>query len=350
MIAARNSWCVAFDNLSGLPVWLSDALCRLSTGGGLSKRELYTDEGEILFDATRPILLNGIDAVVTRGDLMDRSTVLWCPIIPEAEKKTETALRRAFKSAWPRVLGALLGAVVCALQRFDTVKLDRLPRMADSTQWIVAAEPALGWAPGTFLKAYAANRALANSVVLDSSVIALPMRELLAQSHGSWSGSPTELWQALRKRTEDASSRDWPKSPSALTEKLSRIGPNLRAAGITIQHERGAKRRTITIRNRPVLAAADTKEQPSTEPTVARRFPRKHPMRFPRRWPMRFPRRATPEVLKKITESLPSDVPEADDAEDALGRAISHIIRKIPKDKMASPTKLSHDKNPPWVN
>lgn len=49
MIGATNSWLVAYDNLSsGLPGWLNDALCVVSTGGGMSTRELYTDSEEAL--------------------------------------------------------------------------------------------------------------------------------------------------------------------------------------------------------------------------------------------------------------------------------------------------------------
>src|SRR5262249_55588755 len=48
MIAATNGWLLAFDNLSVLRGWLSDALCRLSTEGGFSTRELYTDQDEVL--------------------------------------------------------------------------------------------------------------------------------------------------------------------------------------------------------------------------------------------------------------------------------------------------------------
>jgi hypothetical protein len=54
---ARSSWLLAFDNLSEIPNWLSDALCRLSTGGGFSARELYSDTGQIVFEGTRPIVL-----------------------------------------------------------------------------------------------------------------------------------------------------------------------------------------------------------------------------------------------------------------------------------------------------
>ena len=43
MIAARNSWCIAFDNVSRLSPRLSDDLCRMATGGGFSTRQLYTD-------------------------------------------------------------------------------------------------------------------------------------------------------------------------------------------------------------------------------------------------------------------------------------------------------------------
>lgn len=54
-IAAIHSHVVAFDNLSGAQPWLSDALCRLATGGGLSKRTLFTDDDETVLDAIRPI-------------------------------------------------------------------------------------------------------------------------------------------------------------------------------------------------------------------------------------------------------------------------------------------------------
>ena len=49
MIAANNSRLLAFDNLSGIPAWLSDALCRVATGGSLAVRQLYTDDEEVLF-------------------------------------------------------------------------------------------------------------------------------------------------------------------------------------------------------------------------------------------------------------------------------------------------------------
>jgi hypothetical protein len=54
-----------------LPAWISDTLCRLATGGGFAVRQLYTDQNEVLFDAARPVILNGVEDIVTRPDLAD---------------------------------------------------------------------------------------------------------------------------------------------------------------------------------------------------------------------------------------------------------------------------------------
>src|ERR1700730_10580660 len=81
MIAAKNSHLLAFDNLSGLPAWLSDALCPLATGGSFAVRQLYTDDEETLFEAARPILMNGIEDVISRPDLADWAIVVNLPAI-----------------------------------------------------------------------------------------------------------------------------------------------------------------------------------------------------------------------------------------------------------------------------
>ena len=116
MIAANNGYLLAFDNLSGLPHWLSDALCRLATGGSFAVRRLYTDDEEVLFEAARPILLNGIEEVISRPDLGDRAIFLTLAPIAEADRRPEAELWREFEIARPRILGALLDAVVHGLR------------------------------------------------------------------------------------------------------------------------------------------------------------------------------------------------------------------------------------------
>jgi hypothetical protein len=106
MIAANNSHLLAFDNLSGLPDWLSDALCRLATGGSFAVRQLYTDAEEVLFEASRPILLNGIEDVIHRPDLGDRAIFLTLAPIAERNRRPEAELWREFETARPLILGA----------------------------------------------------------------------------------------------------------------------------------------------------------------------------------------------------------------------------------------------------
>ncbi len=63
--ATAGSWVVALDNISTVPEWLSDALCRASTGDGDVRRELYTNGDLYVIAFRRVVLLNGIDLGAT---------------------------------------------------------------------------------------------------------------------------------------------------------------------------------------------------------------------------------------------------------------------------------------------
>jgi hypothetical protein len=121
---------LAFDNLSDLTPWLSDRLCRLATGSGFATRELFSDDDEVIFSATRPVILNGISEVVTRSDLLDRSLVLTFPTIPDALRRDERGLLRDFTIARAGILGGLLDAVSSALRHLAGVRLARAPSPA----------------------------------------------------------------------------------------------------------------------------------------------------------------------------------------------------------------------------
>src|SRR5262245_40510979 len=151
MIATSNGWIIALDNLSHLPPWLSDALCRLSTGGALSTRLLFTDGDEHMIEAIRPVLLNGITDVVQRGDLQDRAITITLPAIADSDRLPESEIWQAFNSAAPGILGALLDIIAVALCRLPTVRPAALPRMADWARWVTAAEPACEWSDGDLL-------------------------------------------------------------------------------------------------------------------------------------------------------------------------------------------------------
>ena len=234
-VAAGSSCCVAFNNLSGVPPWLSDGLCCLSTGGAFGTRTLYTDDEETVFSGKRPVILNGIDRIAARNDLADRCITRTLPAIPEHQRRTEKELREEYERLAPGILGALLEAVACGLKCRDSVRLARLPRMADFAVWAVACEPALDCAPGAFLAAYEGNRGEAVEQALEADTVATALRRLM-EGREEWTGSPSDLLGLLTKKTPEAETKSkyWPKQPATLGKRLRRAAPFLRATGMVI--------------------------------------------------------------------------------------------------------------------
>lgn len=264
-IAAHNSWALCFDNLSGMSLWLSDALCRVATGGGFSTRTLYANDEETIFDYIRPVIVNGIDEIVARHDLLDRSIVITLPVIHDEARQDERAFWAAFEEARPRILGGLLNAASTALKNASVVKLDKLPRMADFAKWVAAAEPALPWEPGGFLEAYGGNRSEAMELALESSVIATAIREFLEEIN-EWEGSATDLHKVLQDiiPEETKKTKSWPKTAPSLAKKLREMATFLRRTGIEVVFFRqpgGDRRKVIKIyRNSTVPAVPSVPE------------------------------------------------------------------------------------------
>ena len=231
-IAASNGHVLAFDNVSGLPAWISDTLCRLATGGGFAVRQLYSDQDEVLFDAARPVILNGIEDIVTRPDLADRAVFLTLEPIPEERRRPEQELWAAFEAERPRILGVLLDAVAKGLAscRAPSSKSCRAWRI--SRLWATACETAL-WPSGTFWSAYCGNRDEAVEGVIDADPIAAAVRAVMA-TRTEWTGTASDLLGALAEMAGErvAKSKTWPDSPRALAGRLRRAATFLRKIGI----------------------------------------------------------------------------------------------------------------------
>jgi hypothetical protein len=255
-IDARSGWVIALDNMSSLPMWLSDALCRLATGGGFSTRQLYTDQDQILFEAMRPVIVNGIGDVVTRPDLLDRSLIINLPPIPREARKLERVLDAEVEASKGGVLAALFTAVSVGLATLESVKLDGLPRMADFAKWGTATEQALGGEPGSFIEAYTASQDEAVETALESwpvvETLVVFARRFEGEKH-AWKGTATELFNSLNEKADDDLKRgkDWPKQPNKLTEQLNRLGPSLAEIGVYVvrgaSHKDGRKLKVFSV-------------------------------------------------------------------------------------------------------
>ena len=190
-------WAVSFDNLWATPVRLSDALSRLSTGGGFSTRKLHSDDEEMFFEATRPIVLNSIEEIASRADLLDRSVVITCPSFPDLARGQEKEFWGSFRQSLPAVTGGPAG---CRCGRHaDAPAGESRPvaaLMADFARWGEAVCRSLGHPEGTFLKAYAGNRDASAAAILEDSAIAACLIDF-RQPGQTWSGTNQQLLDAL---------------------------------------------------------------------------------------------------------------------------------------------------------
>jgi hypothetical protein len=250
MVTALDGWLLAYDNLTAIPGWMSDALCQLVFGGGYSGRALYTNDERSIIHAQRPVLLNGIEDFVRRGDLRDRCVFLQLPPIVSANRRAENEFRRSFKADYPRILGGVLDLIVRGLRALPSVSCPDLPRMADYAKWGVAL--GTGWSSPaeTFLAEYNTNRHNATTTELDDSAVGSAILRAVSQVR-RWVGTPATLYEVLTEVVgkKIAASARWPKSTSAFSNELRRIAPQLRLNGLSVDFERGHNGRRIVMTN-----------------------------------------------------------------------------------------------------
>lgn len=237
--AARNSWVLSLDNLSGLSPVLSDTLCRIATGGSVSKRKLYTNDDEHCVEITRPVLLNGIDDIATRPDLADRALIVGLDPIPEHQRRTERDLWQDFERIRAAVFAELLDALAAAVANVDRIPKPPLPRMADFAVWVMAAEPALGWPPGAFLELYRREIAAQTETILEASPFGSELLRMI-RARKVWSGTSSELLREVNLQADVNLSRSkaWPASPRGVSSAVRRLAPALRRCGVTVDFAR----------------------------------------------------------------------------------------------------------------
>lgn len=242
-----HHWFIPFDNLTKLRDAFSDALCRAVTGDGFSKRELYSDDDDIIYEFQRFICLNGINLAVEKADLLDRSLIIGLERITKFEE--EAVFWKRFEEAKPRLLGAIFDVLVKSLREKNNPLPAPTTRMADFMRWGCAIARALGCLPETFIEAYQNNIQRQNEEALEASPIAVSVLALMERKD-IWEGTPTELLSEFNEWTEalkiDTKSRMWPKDARWLWRRIQEAKTNLEANDILVTRSRDS-RRTITI-------------------------------------------------------------------------------------------------------
>jgi hypothetical protein len=252
-IDASSNWVLAYDQLVTAPMWLSNVLCDLATGGGFRTRTLFTNRDQEIFDDKRPIILAGIGNIAARPDLQDRAIPITLSRIKDEARKTDGEVKRKLEAARPQILGALLDAMAVGLTKQDGVVLKRKPRMADFAVWGTATEEILGGNKGDFMRAYWEVRKESTSNVLEEWPLTdtfLEFAMLFDTPENAWEGTATELLKALNDRVEDDDlrfSQEWPKTPNQLGTQLNNLIPNLEESGVIVASTRTKSKRVLKV-------------------------------------------------------------------------------------------------------
>jgi len=224
---ASNSWTILIDNVSSIPAWMSDSLCKAVTGDGFIKRALYTNNEPLVLSFLRVIMLTSIDAGALRGDLGERLVLVDLEPIHETNRKTDKELNRMYDAAQPAILGALLDLLVQVMSKLETVKVPRLPRMADFAKVLAAMDEATGM--GSLAIYETQGNRIAGEVIESDPYGSAIVRFMSTRK--DWSGTAQELLDAIMPAE---GGREWRINGRKLSAQLKRLAPALLVEGVQV--------------------------------------------------------------------------------------------------------------------
>ncbi|WP_260859928.1 ATP-binding protein [Streptomyces cupreus] len=265
---AFSSWALCLDNVSTIPPWLSDTLCKAVTGDGVVDRALYTDDDVVVLTFKRVLAMTTIDAGALAGDLAERVLLLDLQLIDSGHRRSEEELDATFEAVRPAVLGALFDVLACVLAVLPGVRLESMPRMADFARVLAAVDQTQGW---NTLSDYLATSENVASDALEGDLFAMAIAHLVEQA-GTWQGTAGQLLEALP--APPVRPKNWPVDPTRAGGRVKRLAPLLRSIGIMVDDTQRSRDRTrhklLTLTRAPDDdASAPAPEQASLWPEVA---------------------------------------------------------------------------------
>lgn len=241
---------VFIDNATHFPDWAVDFVCRLVTGEGDSKRQLFTDDDDVIYELRRLVLINGINTPTDRPDFLDRCLCIDVERIEASKRVPEKEFWRNFDLECARWLGAIFSLHSAAIRCREHTNLPTLPRLADWGEWAAAVYEAKGWGLQLFLEDWNENVGVQNRAVLDSSLLAQTLLAFMGQQTEGWEGSPTELLEKLKAEAEvlklnTEHDKFFPKNVNWLWKRIREIMPILEARNLKILRDEENARNII---------------------------------------------------------------------------------------------------------
>ncbi len=241
MVTLQSHYYLPFDNVSTVTSEVSDILCRAITGGAVQHHKLYTNGEDYIFKFKRCLTINGISSVANRSDLLDRSIMLELQRVTGDKRREQREIYDSFERDRPYILGAIFDILSQAMKIYPTVKLNKLPRMADFCRWGYAIGEAMGGCGEEFLNEYRENQSFQNIEVVNSDMVAFLIIEFM-RTKQEWKGLVSDL---LKKIHEEApkhgistKSNMIPQYPNRLSQRIKGVKSNLEGLGISYEFDR----------------------------------------------------------------------------------------------------------------
>lgn len=242
--AANASWVVALDNMSGpIPLWFSDCLCRACTGDGDVRRQLYTDGDVSVISFRRVVVFNGIDVMVTQGDLADRLLRVHLHRIEDDKRRGDEELAALWADARPDVLGGLLNLAASVHHRLASITVPKLPRMADYARVLAGVDDVMGT---NGLAHYREQCKRLAADTLDDAFIAAIVKHRHCCTDATSAAILADITQVITAAdSEWRAPRGWPHNAREVTAQLTRHAPAMRAQGWNVEDDGGRNKRGI---------------------------------------------------------------------------------------------------------
>ncbi|MBI2076945.1 MAG: hypothetical protein HYT80_01045 [Euryarchaeota archaeon] len=263
-VAAENSWCPTFDNVSAIPVWLSDEMCRLTSGGGFGTRKFYTNDQESALDYCRPLMITALVNPTEKGDFLSRQFEIALPPVAPETRKLERKMQAEWVVVRPRILGVLFDAVSMALRNRDRSPPKVLPRLADVATWISAAEPGIGLPAGTLLGAMLRHESDRLWASMEEDEVAWALWQFGKGTPGITKMTASALLAALID-AGTITSQDLVQNPARFGTRLRLAAATLRLMGLHLSfHRLNDENRTREVHMRYVPPGPSTPSTPSS--------------------------------------------------------------------------------------
>ena len=290
-----HNYIAYFDNVSNIKEWISDAVCRSVTGSGYSKRQLYTDDDDIIYFFQRCIGFNGINLAATKADLLDRGIIIQLERIAKEKRRKIEDIWNDFENLRPQLLGYIFDILVKVLQikQKGGIKISHgLNRMADFEEYAEIIARCMGYPEDEFLRVYQDNIGVQIDEAIQASPLSMAVVELMTDEiikdekteeeigikpKEPLTMTPTDLHIELENiavtklNLSVSKIKSWPKSSNQLSRRLNEIKTNLREKGIVVERYKDEK----SIRKIKICRVSSTspyRQEPQNQPQNPNKF------------------------------------------------------------------------------